>query len=74
MRINTAWHDNAIPRIHQARAGGNWQATRRGNSDNLFPCDGDFCRAYGVGRDNAVAPDDKIHSNIPIWRMVARQG
>jgi hypothetical protein len=69
MRVNAAWHDDAIARFHYARAAGYRQAAWRGDSDDLFASNADFGGADGIGRDDKIAPDHKVHVLISANRL-----
>ena len=63
MRVNAAWHHNAVARFHHAHTRRRGQAARRRNGDDLFARYANFGGADCIRRDDAVAPDDKIHGS-----------
>ena len=69
MRVNATWHDNAVACIHHAYARRHGQAARRGNGDDLFAGNADFRRADRIRRDDAIAPDHKVHDHISITAL-----
>jgi hypothetical protein len=71
MRINTAWHHDAVARIHHARLARYWQTAWICNRDNLFARDTDFRWANSVRCYNTITLDYQIHGNTPDWRKAA---
>jgi hypothetical protein len=71
MRINTAWHHDAVARIHHANTCWRSQASWRCDGDDFFARYADFRRPNGVGCYDTIALDDQVHGNTPDWRNVA---
>ena len=74
MRVNPARHHDAIARFHHPHTRRYGQGTRCGNGDDFLARYANFSRPNGIGRDDAIALDHKIHGDTPIRRLVWRRG